>query len=326
MREFRHLVPELGKELSVFVNEGDLDVYRQQYALGFPVPGTFRYLLGQPAPARVVDIGANIGGVAFFAAALGAKVLAVEALAENFVLLSEGVLANGLREVLPCHAAATDEPGVLHFGGYGAWGHVPKLPGATGLAPVPGLRGDDILDLYAFGDPDLVKIDVEGHELQVLKGLERTLDGPRPVVVIESNTWTYPDFSGYEAPLELLRRHGYALHMYVDHEIREDEDYSLQEFCVADYFCVPREKVGRVPMPTRRRYGVAERVGFLARDLVSPSAHWWHAAHMIDRFQKRFPEAPGLEELKARIAGEPEARALIERHPTPPPAWLATYR
>ncbi len=41
------------------------------------------------------------------------------------------------------------------------------------------------LDEYAFRDVSLLKIDVEGHELEVLKGATSTIDRERPVILIE---------------------------------------------------------------------------------------------------------------------------------------------
>lgn len=41
------------------------------------------------------------------------------------------------------------------------------------------------LDSYGLTNVDLIKIDVEGHELQVLRGAEQTILGSRPVLMIE---------------------------------------------------------------------------------------------------------------------------------------------
>ena len=43
------------------------------------------------------------------------------------------------------------------------------------------------LDSFAFEDVDFIKIDVEGHELQVLQGAVKTLTTYKPVIVLEQN-------------------------------------------------------------------------------------------------------------------------------------------
>ena len=44
-----------------------------------------------------------------------------------------------------------------------------------------------ILDNYDFKDVDYIKIDVEGHELKVLKGAVKTIERFSPLMVIEEN-------------------------------------------------------------------------------------------------------------------------------------------
>ncbi|MHA1664401.1 MAG: FkbM family methyltransferase [Candidatus Njordarchaeales archaeon] len=44
---------------------------------------------------------------------------------------------------------------------------------------------DDVLDKLNIGKVNYIKIDVEGAEFEVLKGLEKTLKKHRPVVIVE---------------------------------------------------------------------------------------------------------------------------------------------
>ena len=64
-----------------------------------------------------------------------------------------------------------------------------EYPTNTGQAHIsPGENGDVLmlsLDSYRFRNVDLIKIDVEGYELQVLNGAQKTLLENRPLVVIE---------------------------------------------------------------------------------------------------------------------------------------------
>jgi FkbM family methyltransferase len=57
---------------------------------------------------------------------------------------------------------------------------------------VPLRKGDDILDELGVKDIALIKIDVEGFELQVLKGLRHRLAAQKPVLVFE----VLPNFEG----------------------------------------------------------------------------------------------------------------------------------
>jgi len=47
---------------------------------------------------------------------------------------------------------------------------------------------------------DLIKIDVEGYEMNVLKGLSQTIPKNRPVVVLELNHWCLNAFQRISVP------------------------------------------------------------------------------------------------------------------------------
>ena len=92
---------------------------------------------------------------------------------------------------------------------------------------VPIRRLDD-LDLA----PAIVKVDVEGHELPVLRGLERTLRNHRPVVLVE--------WSREFAPIQrFLEERGYNLFVAGHRSARlEPFDGSNRHLNI---FCVPAE-------------------------------------------------------------------------------------
>jgi FkbM family methyltransferase len=144
-------------------------------------------LAGQLARGRTfLDVGANIGSVALPVARLAAHVIAIEAHAGLAQLLAENASDNGLANVEVIHAAAAAEAGTLNFptapfdtiGNFGGIGFGDHFP----LQAVPAVT----LDSVAPADIAVVKIDVEGHEPQVLAGASHLLTITRPVWIIES--------------------------------------------------------------------------------------------------------------------------------------------
>jgi FkbM family methyltransferase len=69
-----------------------------------------------------------------------------------------------------------------------------------------------VLDDYNFSDVDYLKIDVEGHELNVLKGAMKTIERCKPLVVIEQNhiTEQYGKGNKFDAK-EFLESAGYEI-------------------------------------------------------------------------------------------------------------------
>jgi hypothetical protein len=63
---------------------------------------------------------------------------------------------------------------------------------------------DDLVERGDVPPPDVVKIDVEGSELAVIRGMRRTLERHRPVLICELHE-TNPEF------VAAMRRHGYVV-------------------------------------------------------------------------------------------------------------------
>lgn len=131
-----------------------------------------------------VDVGANVGSYTVLAGrGVGARVTAVEPLPGTFAHLQRNVVLNGLGErVRCCQLGLSDAPGSLRFSSdLDTVNHVltadEDLPGTD----VPVMQLDELVGMDA---PVLIKIDVEGHELAVLKGGSRTLGDSRLLAVI----------------------------------------------------------------------------------------------------------------------------------------------
>jgi len=89
--------------------------------------------------------------------------------------------------------------------------HLPRFSSAAGSSDAGGssLRADDCVRLLGIR-PSFVKIDVEGAELSVLRGLEETLAEHRPILMLELHPRWQPPGSSIEQVLQLLNTHGYS--------------------------------------------------------------------------------------------------------------------
>lgn len=142
--------------------------------------------------ARVLDLGAHIGGFACAMAARGCRVLAVEASPRNVALLDASRRHNDFRDLHVEQAAVGDHEGEIRFQANGPWGQVAAGEGGV---RVPMTTVDAILERHGWSEVDFVKLDVEGYEVRALRGGARLLSGAdAPPVFFESNSHTLAAF------------------------------------------------------------------------------------------------------------------------------------
>ncbi|MCQ0092730.1 FkbM family methyltransferase [Roseovarius sp. M141] len=136
--------------------------------------------------SHIIDIGANVGNHAlYFATRMAARrVIVVEPNPLAVAPLMANVLLNRLDSVIDLSLLGVGLSDASR-GGFGMKRHDRNL-GATkmfeGKGDLQVHAGDDLLEGEA---PDLIKIDVEGMEIEVLSGLERIILTHRPVILIE---------------------------------------------------------------------------------------------------------------------------------------------
>jgi FkbM family methyltransferase len=137
-----------------------------------------------------IDIGANIGSYSILAAgASGAQVVSIEPIPSTFSRLLDNVKLNRLETKVTCHNIGLSlVSGKLRFSSdLDTVNHVLREGEDVESIDVDVSRLDDFLTI----DPNqavIIKIDVEGHELSVLKGAETTLNNANVLaVVMETN-------------------------------------------------------------------------------------------------------------------------------------------
>jgi FkbM family methyltransferase len=164
------------------------------------------FLAGCRGRHRFLDVGACHGlfSLAFTAGRADAEAVAVEPSPLAWEVLASSLRLNGGARVTPVQAAVGAAPGTLTM--RYSWHHLEASPGAAGdpaAVEVP-LRTLDLLcDELGF-HPDLVKIDVEGYELAVLRGALRLLAAGRPVVFLEIHPQRIAELGGSLAEIAAL--------------------------------------------------------------------------------------------------------------------------
>ncbi|MBO0892897.1 MAG: FkbM family methyltransferase [Acidimicrobiales bacterium] len=132
---------------------------------------------------HIVDVGAHLGNHSVYWALSGRRVSAFEPNPPVAEILERNVRANGLAQsvtISPLALGARGGAGRLVIGDAHNLGEVSVEPDDHG--PVEVARLDD-LDLDQFS---ILKVDVEGHEAEVLAGATATLERHRPYVVAEA--------------------------------------------------------------------------------------------------------------------------------------------
>jgi FkbM family methyltransferase len=214
--------------LVVGVRGGELEVPLER-AWAFPhgrywerdvVTAFDRLLDRQPDPV-VYDVGANIGYFTVRAAATGAAVCAFEPVASTHAVLARNVARNRFEGVRAFRLALSDGAGeaVMHlFSSSGSSTIVaPRtLPEARllpmGVETVEEQTLDTLVAETGIAPPTLVKIDVEGCELRVLRGARAVLGEHRPAVVLEHSA-AVAEQAGYDLDdvCRELERHAYSV-------------------------------------------------------------------------------------------------------------------
>ncbi len=156
----------------------------------------------------ILDVGANVGLTTLVMSATMAAdghIIAFEASEEACALIRANAALNGLADrVLVINALIAERSGLtLDFYGDAASGSASIIPGYLShhrpLRKVT-LALDDFVGQSNIA-PDLIKIDVEGAELQAIAGLKQTMRTLRPVLFVELHAWGDVTVSGTAARL-----------------------------------------------------------------------------------------------------------------------------
>jgi len=173
------------------------------------------YLMSEVKSGDVfMDIGVSIGRYTIMMSKIAERVISIEPEPTNFHILEASVKANRRSNILAIRVAAGNEdsevPLVLtkeHSGGHYI---VPGDGRRFGTIMVPCRKVDTLIKLHKITKLDWVKIDVEGAESMVLKGMNDTLRTLSPTIVMEVHAHQIKEVE------EVLNRSGYDFYpLYV---------------------------------------------------------------------------------------------------------------
>lgn len=188
-----------------------------------------------------LDIGANAG---FYSLALAksfprSRILAFEPNPKIAGILSKNIELNALGEQISIEGRAlSDQSGHANF-------FVPAFTGSGGgslknLHPEEGSPETFVvelvqLDSFNLSGIDLMKIDVEGNELSVLRGALDSIQDSKPTIFIELlRKWMGPFGSHPQEVVNLLVQFGYQTYEILETALREisviDEDTKSTNF------------------------------------------------------------------------------------------------
>lgn len=251
----------------------------------------------------VVDVGANVGNHAVYMAAAGARVIAVEPnnqLAEAIKASAElngwadrlSVLAIGLGQTEGRAGFAAENP--ANLGGMSL---------VQGDGPIRIRTLDTILD----GDrPSIIKIDVEGMEMEVLKGAATTIENCQPLIYVEclgqaefravagwleDRGYSYWDTFN-ASPTHLFVPKGYA--DSAQRSARALFKEALDQYIVRDELKVARDRLNEA---NKKYRDLAESYAKVKAQVAQYQADYQHAAQgmkgLESRIQSMMLEAEG---------------------------------
>ncbi len=198
----------------------------------------------------VLDVGANIGAhTLFFSQAVGAtgQVHAFEPQRIVFQTLAGNMAINSVTNVFCYQQALGDRPDIVLVPclDYAVRNNFGGLELGTAAEGEPVLA--DLLDAFHFPRADFLKIEVEGMELQVLRGAKQILEEHRPLLYVENDR---PEKS--RDLVEYISGAGYELFwhrppLFNPDNFAGNEDNVFPGIHSLNMLCIPTESKTTVP-------------------------------------------------------------------------------
>lgn len=312
-------------QFTLAIDAGAKDPISLTYAEGAFVNQSLVHLMLQLTTGgdTVLDLGAHIGTFTLAAAAAGRRVIALEASPANVALVRASIARNGFDQARVIHAAVSSRPGILEFCPHGPFGCVRTAAWDLPSIRVPAVAVDSLLEQLGVARVDFIKMDVEGSEMEAIRGMSGLLARPdAPPILFESNGHTLAFYD--QTPRKLLgalEDLGYRHYYLEDDRILPFRSDDFQPVTVADFLAVKR------PVPKLEAWRIDEPLN-LAEQLhrVIADCKYCHE-------HQRAYMARALAAADASILTHPAVAACLDALQTDPvaavrsaAAWWPAYQ
>lgn len=137
----------------------------------------------------IFDVGANIGNHSLAFSLFAEQVYSFEPTVPIYQFLRQNIFINNIKNINAVNKGLSDK-NIESYININTTGNV----GASSIGiqtenyvkdKIHLIKGDSFVDEFKIQKVDLIKIDVEGHELFAIKGLNNTIEKFRPIVIME---------------------------------------------------------------------------------------------------------------------------------------------
>jgi|GEM_PF-5008428 FkbM family methyltransferase len=201
-----------------------------------------------------IDIGANIGFYSLMMSHEGINSIAFEPSPECLYSFKKSVATNNLKDKIQIHPAAIGEKKgktILYCNYYDCGITIPRSPGMQTtkeiVVPVDTLDNIFAKNKNLLQKRVLLKIDIEGAELEALNGGESCLSSRnKPIILIEA-AWHQNENYAYQAIIKKLHNFGYTVYSVLQAQHNQtllEKITNLDSFegsPTCDYLAIPSE-------------------------------------------------------------------------------------
>lgn len=232
---FRHLAPKENTKVITSIHSGikmnlDLNEFIQShlYLFGSYELPTIKFIKNTVKPnMTILDIGGNVGLMTLlFSKFLGntGQVHTFEPEPRNFADLLENININQFKNITLNQLAVSDKDAKLKFylsNSINAGTHslVYNNDLSKEFLEVTAIKADDYIRQNNIAKVDLIKIDVEGAELDVINGMDELLSRDTPILIVELIS---KHFKARGLSSVLFKKMMYDKYKYLPHLINND--------------------------------------------------------------------------------------------------------